>query len=37
VLDVTRFREATGFSPARVFPDGLEEQIARAAAADARL
>jgi nucleoside-diphosphate-sugar epimerase len=37
VLDVTRFREATGFSPARVFPDGLEEQIASAAAADARL
>jgi nucleoside-diphosphate-sugar epimerase len=37
VLDVTRFREATGFDPARVFPDGLEEQIARAAAADARL
>ncbi len=37
VLDVTRFREATGFSPARVFPDGLEEQIARTAAADARL
>ena len=37
VLDVTRFRQATGFSPARVFPDGLEEQIARAAAADARL
>jgi nucleoside-diphosphate-sugar epimerase len=37
VLDVTRFRRATGFSPARVFPDGLEEQIARAAAADARL
>jgi nucleoside-diphosphate-sugar epimerase len=37
VLDVTRFREATGFSPARVFPDGLEEQIAIAAAADARL
>jgi UDP-glucose 4-epimerase len=37
VLDVTRFREATGFSPARVFPDGLEEQIAWAAAADARL
>jgi UDP-glucose 4-epimerase len=37
VLDVTRFREATGFAPARVFPDGLEEQIARAAAADARL
>jgi nucleoside-diphosphate-sugar epimerase len=37
VLDVTRFREATGFAPARVFPDGLEEQIASAAAADARL
>jgi UDP-glucose 4-epimerase len=37
VLDVTRFREATGFSPARVFPDGLEEQIASAAAAHARL
>jgi UDP-glucose 4-epimerase len=37
VLDVTRFREATGFSPARVFPDGLEEQIARAAAANAHL
>jgi UDP-glucose 4-epimerase len=37
VLDVTRFRQATGFSPGRVFPDGLEEQIARAAAADARL
>jgi len=37
VLDVTRFREATGFSPARVFPDGLEEQIASTAAADARL
>jgi nucleoside-diphosphate-sugar epimerase len=37
VLDVTRFREATGFSPARGFPDGLEEQIASAAAADARL
>jgi UDP-glucose 4-epimerase len=37
VLDVTRFREATGFTPARVFPDGLEEQIASAAAADARL
>jgi nucleoside-diphosphate-sugar epimerase len=37
VLDVTRFREATGLSPARVFPDGLEEQIASAAAADARL
>jgi UDP-glucose 4-epimerase len=35
VLDVARFREATGFSPARVFPDGLEEQIATAA--DARL
>jgi UDP-glucose 4-epimerase len=37
VLDVARFREATGFSPARVFPDGLEEQIASAAAAHARL
>lgn len=37
VLDITRFREATGFSPARVFPDGLEEQIASTAAADARL
>jgi UDP-glucose 4-epimerase len=37
VLDVTRFREATGFTQARVFPDGLEEQIASAAAADARL
>ena len=37
VLDVTRFRDATGFVPARVFPDGLEEQIASAAAADARL
>jgi nucleoside-diphosphate-sugar epimerase len=37
VLDVTRFCEATGFSPVRVFPDGLEEQIASAAAADARL
>jgi UDP-glucose 4-epimerase len=37
VLDLARFREATGFSPARVFPDGLEEQIASAAAADARL
>jgi UDP-glucose 4-epimerase len=37
VLDVTRFREATGFAPARVFPDGLEEQIASAAAADTRL
>jgi nucleoside-diphosphate-sugar epimerase len=37
VLDVTRFREATGFAPVRVFPDGLEDQIASAAAADARL
>ncbi|MFZ2034349.1 MAG: hypothetical protein WAW53_11395, partial [Candidatus Dormiibacterota bacterium] len=37
VLDVTRSREATGFPPARVFPDGLEEQIASAAAAHARL
>ncbi|MFI5286122.1 MAG: hypothetical protein ACHQ4F_07365 [Candidatus Dormibacteria bacterium] len=37
VLDVTRFREATGFSPARVVPNGLEEQIARAAAANACL
>jgi UDP-glucose 4-epimerase len=37
VLDVARFREATGFSPARVFPDGLEDQIASAAAAHARL
>lgn len=37
VLEVTRFREATGFSPARVFPDGLEEQIAWAAARDAGL
>ncbi len=37
VLDVARFREATGFSPARVFPEGLEEQIASAAAAHARL
>lgn len=37
VLNVTRFRDATGFVPSHVFPDGLEEQIAWAAAGDTRL
>lgn len=37
VLNVTRFRDATGFAPSHVFPDGLEEQIAWAAAGDTRL
>jgi UDP-glucose 4-epimerase len=37
VLNVTRFRDATGFAPAHVFPDGLEEQIAWAAAGNTRL
>jgi UDP-glucose 4-epimerase len=37
VLNVTRFRDATGFAPSHVFPDGLEEQIAWAAAGNTRL
>jgi UDP-glucose 4-epimerase len=37
VLNVTRFRDATGFAPSHVFPDGLEEQIASAAAGNTRL
>ncbi|MGA7987681.1 MAG: NAD(P)-dependent oxidoreductase [Candidatus Dormiibacterota bacterium] len=37
VLNVARFRDATGFAPSHVFPEGLEEQIAWAAAGNTRL
>jgi nucleoside-diphosphate-sugar epimerase len=37
VLDVSRFRLATGFAPSYVFPAGLEEQIAWSRAGEPRL